>query len=231
MARRWLFYLAINVFVSAATMLAVLYLWDRSKQGAAESPFSLTGTLGNRPTWTATPPKTPSQFLYTVRQGDTLGSIAEQFKVSQDELLAVNPEISDPNSLSEGQVIRIPPSAEAEAVAQYPTVTPRPSEVFPWPIIEGVDSPGNLDGEMIRIKNPGPVIDLTGWTIRSPSGADYVFPAFSLFPQGAVNLHTGSGTDSIIDLYWGLDAPIWNSGDVVMLSDAQGGLRSVFIVP
>ena len=32
MAKRWIFYLALNVLVSAVTMLAVLYFWNRAHQ-------------------------------------------------------------------------------------------------------------------------------------------------------------------------------------------------------
>lgn len=45
---------------------------------------------------------------YTVRPGDTFYTIADAFDISPERLLSANPEISDPNSVFVGQVIRIP---------------------------------------------------------------------------------------------------------------------------
>ncbi|HSK89412.1 MAG TPA: LysM peptidoglycan-binding domain-containing protein [Anaerolineales bacterium] len=58
---------------------------------------------------TALPSPTP--FTYTVRQGDTISSVALKFGVSMDDLQAANPEIS-PNTMSIGQVINIPSNPE-----------------------------------------------------------------------------------------------------------------------
>ena len=54
-----------------------------------------------------TPLPTPTPFAYTIQQGDTISSIALEFGVSIDDLVAANPEIS-PNAMSVGQVINIP---------------------------------------------------------------------------------------------------------------------------
>lgn len=64
-----------------------------------------------------TPLPTPTPFAYTIEQDDTISSIALEFGVSIDDLIAANPEIS-PNAMSVGQVINIPsnpqnPSGEA----------------------------------------------------------------------------------------------------------------------
>ena len=38
-------------------------------------------------------------------------------------------------------------------------------------------------------------------------------------------LHTGSGTDTVTDFYWGLHSYVWtNSGDVIKLYNAAGVL-------
>lgn len=53
-------------------------------------------------------PETCTGQLYTVRQGDTLGSIAAAFGVDLAALIAANPQIADPNRIFPGQVICIP---------------------------------------------------------------------------------------------------------------------------
>jgi spore coat assembly protein SafA len=45
---------------------------------------------------------------YVVKRGDTLGSIASRFGVSVNDILRANPQITNPNVISVGQVIRIP---------------------------------------------------------------------------------------------------------------------------
>lgn len=52
-------------------------------------------------------PPCPRGFLYTVRPGDTLFSIAQRFNISVQEIINANPGI-DPNRLQIGQVICIP---------------------------------------------------------------------------------------------------------------------------
>ena len=108
MAKRWIFYLALNIFVSAATMLAVLYLWNRSQQAAPAVLTTPTLQLphGDIPVL-PTVETTPTPFLYTVKSGDTLGSIAEQFGVGIDELIALN-NIEDPNWLEPGMTSHHP---------------------------------------------------------------------------------------------------------------------------
>ena len=70
-----------------------------------------------------TPLPSPTPFTYTIKSGDTISSIALQFGVSMDDLQAANPEIS-PNTMSIGQVIKIP--SDPENPSGEPTPTPAP---------------------------------------------------------------------------------------------------------
>jgi hypothetical protein len=210
MTRRWIFYLALNVLVSAATMLGVLYLWNRSHQAApitmgtptAQQPH---GDLPLPPSVSSTHP-TATPMMYTVRPGDTLGQIADEFGVDIEELIILN-NLTNPD------------------------VTPQEGEDVPWPEIDSVISPGNLFLEAVKIVNPGSTAVLTGWRLKAPSGAEYVFDEFSLVAQGAVLVHTAEGIDTSIDRYWNLKDVLWHSGDEVLLLDSLGNLRSTYVVP
>lgn len=57
------------------------------------------------------PPPCPHGFLYTVKPGDTVFSIARRFGVSLEELIAANPHISDPNLIYPGDVLCVPVKA------------------------------------------------------------------------------------------------------------------------
>lgn len=58
------------------------------------------------PTSTATLPPTPTQVVYTVQRGDTLGSIALRFGVTVEAIQALNH--MDSNVIYIGQVLQIP---------------------------------------------------------------------------------------------------------------------------
>ncbi len=51
-------------------------------------------------------PKAESTDVYSVRSGDTLGTIAERFGTTVDGLLALNPGI-DPRALRVGETLRV----------------------------------------------------------------------------------------------------------------------------
>jgi len=53
-------------------------------------------------------PDTPGCYLYVVRSGDVLSTIASRFRVSTLSILELNPKITDANSIVTGQTIRLP---------------------------------------------------------------------------------------------------------------------------
>jgi LysM repeat protein len=73
-----------------------------------------------------TPLPSPTPFTYTVKAGDSFSSIALEFGISMDDLQVANPEIS-PNTMSIGQVIKIP--SNPDNPSGEPTPTPAPFTV------------------------------------------------------------------------------------------------------
>jgi LysM repeat protein len=71
-------------------------------------PGSPTATpAASTPTPTPTPTATPAPSTYTVKSGDTLTGIADQFSVSPDAIQRAN-NIANPTDLQIGQVLTIP---------------------------------------------------------------------------------------------------------------------------
>jgi len=104
---------------------------------ATPAPATATPTASMTPTITMTP--TPSgPRVYLVQEGDTLFSIAEQFELDLDLLLAYNPEIADSGTIFVSQEIVIPaPDAE------FPTPTPLPDNLLPGTLITYVVRAGD----------------------------------------------------------------------------------------
>jgi len=71
-----------------------------------------TGTPATTAEPTEDPAETPTeqigQITHTVEAGQYLGTIAALYGTTVDAILAANPDISDPNSISVGQVLIIP---------------------------------------------------------------------------------------------------------------------------
>ena len=91
------------------------------------------------------------------------------------------------------------------------------------------DAPGadHLDpnGEWIEITNQGhSAIDLNGYTLTDEGSHVYTFSAVVLAPNATLRLHSGRGTDTAAELYWGLaNEAVWNNdGDTAYLRDAAG---------
>ena len=95
-------------------------------------------------------------------------------------------------------------------------------------IIPTVNEDGaTLNDEYVEFNNvSGDSVDMTGWRVEDGVGTTYSFPSgFSLADASTVRLHTGSGTDSATDLYWGRGSSVWNNGgDTAFLYDAASNL-------
>ena len=240
--RQYLMYLGLNVVVSAATVLLILSLTGGIGGRQEETPTPtidlLAQVVSSFPTDTATSAPTPTPLTYQVQPGDTLGDIATRLGVPLQDLMEIN-DIDDPNALDVGQVLIIPVSAGSltggestvDTGDQPATATPQPESSGAGVIISAVYDAGDLENESIRLFNTGGIVRMEGWTIEDGEGRTFTFPDFTFYSTGAVNLHTRSGVDTSIDLFWGLDEAIWEPGKVVTLKNADGDVISTFPIP
>ena len=89
-----------------------------------------------------------------------------------------------------------------------------------------------LDAEMVLIRYTGEgELDLTGWQLKDEDRKVFPFPGLTLYPAGAVQVHTMAGQNTVVDLYWGLRSAVWESGEKATLVDAQGTERATYKVP
>ena len=159
--RRLLYYLLLNVFVSACVTSAILYWYDRNYRAV---------TL---------------------------------------------PQVSIPTSSS-------------SSANNPPVATVQKGQVQ----IVSVIGAGTLTAEAVIVKYSGEgELDLTGWHLTDTHGASYTFPPFKLFKNGAVQVHTQSGTNTAIDLYWGQGQAVWQSGGTLLLTNPDGQAQDSYPVP
>ena len=87
-----------------------------------------------------------------------------------------------------------------------------------------------LDGEWVMLTNTtAKSVTLTNWTLRDKAGHVYRFPKLALAAHKSVEVHTGTGTNSAANLYWGHKPPssgsyVWNNSgtETATLKNASG---------
>jgi LysM repeat protein len=238
--KRLLYYLSINVLVSACTIFAVIRLLDRYESSlwpqrtpqavayltATPPAFYLTATAQA----SITPEPTPTRVvvMYQVKAGDTLGGIALQFDVSMQAIMQENG-LDEAGTLGSGQVLFIPlPPQETAGALDLPVGGGGEAQIQ----IAYVIGAGDLNSERVRIERAGEGnLSLAGWVLHDEDGNQFTFPQLSLFPGAVVDLYSGAGRDTVMSLYWGLPEPIWEPGETVTLLDDQGSVQATYTVP
>lgn len=101
------------------------------------------------------------------------------------------------------------------------------------------DDNANPNGEYVVIANDSAyTVSLSGWYVRLASHATYTFPSGSAIPaRGRIRLHSGRGTRTRTDHYWGNTKGIFINdlskamGASAYLLDPQGDFRAWFSYP
>ncbi len=129
------------------------------------------------------------------------------------------------------------PTETSEPTDTY-TLSPTPTSTLPptaanaQVAIVRIINPGNITAENVEIRNNGPVVDLSGWSLRDNDGNNFVFPdQRRLFQGGTLTVFTRVGDDTPIALYWDREQAAFTSGESITLTDREGRAQSVFTVP
>jgi hypothetical protein len=112
-----------------------------------------------------------------------------------------------------------------------PQATLDPQVDIPVEIVSVIGA-GTLSAEWVVVSYTGEdQLNLANWELRDEDKNVFVFPQLILHPNGAVQIHTASGTNTVIDLYWGKSDPVWQSGEEAQLYDPSGNVRAKYKVP
>ena len=190
--KRLLFYLLLNVVVSALTALVVLLIWDSVRMPRPSESHLLAPGLGA--STTVVIPGISAATQQSVITGQTEGT-----------------------------------SAAAQVNANPPQAASQDTQV----VISSVVAAGDLVAERVVVKRIGGEgeLSLANWSLKCEGGPVYTFPQLVLYKDGAVNVHTVAGTDTVVDLYWGVSQAAWRPGSSVTLLDPQGKVQSIYKVP
>ena len=124
----------------------------------------------------------------------------------------------------------VQPAAPAQSDSAT-AVTLNPNVDIPVEIVSIVGA-GTLNAEWVIVRNAGSEpLNLAGWELKDSDRNVFTFPNLTLNSGGAVQIHTIAGTNTVIDLYWGLSNPVWDSGEEAGLLDPSGNVRAVYQVP
>ncbi len=130
------------------------------------------------------------------------------------------------------RAVTLPQPIQADAPSSVSGATPVQTIQHGTVEIVSVAGAGTLSAETVTIEYKGEgQVDLTGWQIKNSRGDTFTFPTFKLFKNGAVQVHSTSGTNTAIDLYWGQNQPVWQSGETALLTDANGNVQDSYPVP
>ena len=124
-----------------------------------------------------------------------------------------------------------PAAPSSQSAGLPPQATLNPQTDIPVEIVSVIGA-GTLNAEWVVVSYKGEdQINLANWELRDEDRHVFVFPQLILHTDGAVQIHTASGTNTVIDLYWGESDPIWESGEEAQLYDPSGNLRAKYKVP
>lgn len=245
--KRLIPFIFINILVSASTTLIVMALWERSH------PSELPGNVAVAPVLVipsvtqesstelvvATSVPTPQLLAYQIAAGETLGEVALAFGVEVEELLEING-FTDPDSIGAGTTIFVPIKASA-ITEDWPEMAASEEMVTGKPLPEGAQSKveivtvigaGDVKSERVQLRGRGEgTLSLAGWRLQDEDENTYIFPQITLYGNGAVNVYSGTGVDTVVALYWNRGEPAWESGETAKLIDQDGYIQAVYLVP
>ena len=99
-------YAAPAAFLLAATIAVLIVRAALTDEDAATTSPAVTTTVRTTTTTPGTTTPAADAQFYTIKAGDTLADVAEQYDTTVEQLLVLNPDV-DPVALNIGQRIRV----------------------------------------------------------------------------------------------------------------------------
>ena len=99
-------------------------------------------------------------------------------------------------------------------------------------IIDSIISHGNIEYERVTILHvSGDELSISGWKLTDSDGNVFVFPPLELYPGSSLTINSRTGIDTVTELFWGTEEPIWESGEMITLTDPAGYPQAMYVIP
>ena len=158
--------------------------------------------------------------------GDCLGGGDDHGSQPAGPDIAGGPDLISQPDGQPGELLVTQPASVPDQSDEIIEVTPELLE------IRSILGPGDLETEQVLINHIGEKeVSLFGWQLQDQDGNAFTFPTLTMFQGGAVTIYTREGTSTVVELYWGLDEPIWDSGEQAFLLDPDGKIQATYTVP
>lgn len=116
----------------------VCEIWQNSSKGnvcgikgLVDVDFYYEDTVEKKPDPVEKKPSSnPDYDTYKVVKGDTLSGISKKLGFTLNDILKANPQITNPNVISIGQVLLVPKKKAAEVVAEQPVAKPGTNDIY-----------------------------------------------------------------------------------------------------
>ena len=180
--KRLIYFLLINILVSATTTWVVLTIWDRSHWNESavsttSAPLLVIPTVTQGDVVQVEEIDTPiiSMQAYQVSAGETLGEIAFAYDITLEELLELNG-LTDPDSIGAGAPIFVPVSSQSGSENEDEiaasggdgnsdgSISPVSGDQVELVAVIGA---GDLVSERVQLRGLGDVtLSLAGWRLQ-----------------------------------------------------------------
>lgn len=173
---RLIVYIVINIVISAATILFVMWLWDRSRP----DPSSMEESLATLTAAIETSIPSSGEPEDENESGLTMDSKSEDLNVELQTIVGT----------------------------------------------------GDLEIEYVEISNESQgSVNMSNWRLTDEDGRVFTFPTLILNQDGEIKVLSKKGINTVIELYWQSDVPIWESGETARLLDENGSIISTYSIP
>ena len=110
-----------------------------------------------------------------------------------------------------------------------PTLPPLDEDTVEIILVVGA---GDISSERVQLNSVSQSpVNLQGWELEDEDKNVFLFPSFTIFPEGAILLYSKAGVNTANELFWNQPEAVFSSGERIRLSDAAGNLRFEYRVP
>jgi hypothetical protein len=97
--------------------------------------------------------------------------------------------------------------------------------------IKNIIGAGSATSEVVIIQREGEgELSMANWKLEDSNGNIFVFPDLTLY-NGAINIRTTAGLNTVIDLYWNKSESVWQIGETATLIDPLGNIQATYKIP